>query len=158
LAIVSKNTESIALEAIEKHPEMVLRKNDFAGWRINWNDKAQNIADLMKELNLGFDSAVFLDDNPVERARIAEALPDVVVPDLPNNVMLYPSALRRLDCFDSPTVSSEDRRRTALYTAERERRTNFMRADDVGSLDEWLYTLQIKVQAELISNINRKWP
>jgi FkbH-like protein len=135
---------------------MVLRKNDFAGWRINWNDKAQNIADLMKELNLGLDSAVFLDDNPLERARIAEALPDVMVPDLPNNVMLYPSALRRLDCFDSPAVSNEDRRRTALYTAERERRTNFMRADDVGSLDEWLHTLQIKVYAELISNINRK--
>ena len=55
----------------------------------------------MKELNLGLDSAVFLDDNPVERARIAEALPDVVVPDLPNDKMLYPSALRRLDCFET---------------------------------------------------------
>ena len=55
LALVSKNSESIALEAIEKHPEMALRQSDFAGWRINWNDKAQNIADLMKELNLGLE-------------------------------------------------------------------------------------------------------
>ena len=85
LAMISKNTENIALEAIEKHPEMVLRQSDFAGWRINWNDKAQNIADLIKELNLGLNSAVFLDDNPVERARVAEALPDVLVPDLPND-------------------------------------------------------------------------
>ena len=122
--MVSKNTEGIALEAIAKHPEMVLRQNDFVGWRINWKDKAQNIADLMKELNLGLDSAVFLDDNPVERARVAEALPDVLVPDLPTDKMLYPSALRRLDCFDSPTVSSEDRKRAAFYSAERERRTN----------------------------------
>jgi len=134
----------------------VLRKNDFAGWRINWNDKAQNIADLMKELNLGLDSAVFLDDNPVERARIAAALPDVMVPGLPKDKMLYPSALHRLDCFDSPTVSTEDRKRAAFYSAERERRTNFMRADDVGSLDEWLHTLQITVQAEPINDINRK--
>ena len=156
LAMVSKNTESIALEAIEKHPEMVLRQNDFAGWRINWKDKAQNIADLMKELNLGLDSAVFLDDNPVERARVAEALPDVLVPDLPTDKMLYPSALRRLDCFDSPTVSNEDRKRAAFYSAERERRTNLQRADNVVSLDEWLHTLQIKVQAEPINDVNRK--
>jgi FkbH-like protein len=156
LAMVSKNSESIALEAIEKHPEMVLRQRDFAGWRINWNDKAQNIADLMKELNLGLDSAVFLDDNPVERARVAEALPDVLVPDLPNDKMLYASALRRLDCFDSPTVSNEDRQRAAFYNADRDRRTNLERADDVGSLDDWLHTLQIKVEAEPINDANRK--
>ena len=156
LAMVSKNSESIALEAIEKHPEMVLRQNDFAGWRINWNDKAQNIADLMKELNLGLDSAVFLDDNAVERARVAEALPDVLVPDLPNDKMLYASALRRLDCFDSPALSNEDRQRTAFYSADRDRRTNLERADNVGSLDEWLHTLQIKVQAEPINDVNRK--
>ena len=135
---------------------MVLRQNDFAGWRINWNDKAQNIADLMKELNLGLDSAIFLDDSPVERARVAEALPDVLVPDLPNDKMLYASALRRLACFDSPTVSNEDRQRAAFYSADRDRRTNLERADNVGSLDEWLHTLQIKVQAEPINDVNRK--
>ena len=69
LAIVSKNDESIATEAIAKHPEMVLKMDDFAGWRINWRDKAANIVDLMTELNLGLDSAVFIDDSPVERAR-----------------------------------------------------------------------------------------
>jgi FkbH-like protein len=156
LGIVSKNTESVALEAIEKHPEMVLRQSDFAGWRINWNDKAQNIADLMKELNLGLDSAVFLDDNPVERARVAEALPELLVPDLPSDKMLYVSALRRLDCFDSAAVSNEDRNRAAYYSAERERRTALEGADKVASLDDWLLTLQIKVQAEPINDVNRK--
>lgn len=156
IAIVSKNTESVAFEAIEKHPEMILRRNDFAGWRINWDDKAQNIADLMKELNLGLQSAVFLDDNPVERARIADALPEVLVPDLPNDKMLYASALRKLDCFDSPAVSNEDRKRAAFYIAERDRRTSLQRADNVGSLDEWLHTLQIKVQAEPINDFNRQ--
>ena len=67
LAIVSKNDEGVALEAIRKHPEMVLREDDFAGWRINWKDKAENINELVGELNLGLDAAVFIDDNPVER-------------------------------------------------------------------------------------------
>ena len=124
LAMVSKNTEAVALEAIEKHPEMQLRKDDFAAWRINWDDKAQNIADLMEELNLGLDSAVFLDDNPVERARISEALPEVLVPNLPRDKMLFASTLRKLNCFDSATVSSEDRKRAAFYNAERDRRTS----------------------------------
>src|SRR5205085_689908 len=75
LGIVSKNEESVALEAIEKHPEMVLRRVDFAGFRINWRDKAENIASLMEELGLGLDSAVFIDDQPAERARVARALP-----------------------------------------------------------------------------------
>jgi FkbH-like protein len=156
LAIVSKNTEAVALEAIEKHPEMILRQNDFAGWRINWGDKAQNIADLMKELNLGLDSAVFLDDNPTERARISEALPDVRVPDLPADKMLYASVLRKLDLFDSPVVSNEDRVRAEYYAAERERRTSLQQADDVGSIDEWLHTLRIKVQVEPVNDLNRQ--
>src|SRR5262249_53417094 len=74
LAVVSKNEESIALEAIRNHPEMVIKERDLVGWRINWNDKAANIADLVRELNIGLDSVVFVDDNPVERARVREAL------------------------------------------------------------------------------------
>ena len=76
----SKNEESTALEAIRRHPEMVLQEDDFVGWRINWVDKAQNIAELAVELNLGLQSVVFIDDNPVERARVREALPEVSRP------------------------------------------------------------------------------
>src|SRR5262249_22447003 len=72
LGIVSKNEEAVALAAIDKHPEMVLRRSDFTGWRINWGDKAANIVDLVNELNLGIDSVVFIDDNPSERARVRE--------------------------------------------------------------------------------------
>lgn len=156
LAIVSKNTESVALEAIERHPEMVLRRSDFAGWRINWSDKAGNVADLLRELNLGPQSAVFLDDNPVERARVAEALPEVLVPELPKDKMLYPEFLRRLDCFDAPALSSEDRERAAMYGAERERRTALASAQGVGSLDEWLETIELTVEAEPLNDANRQ--
>lgn len=156
LAIVSKNTESVALEAIEKHPEMVLRKNDFAAWRINWEDKAQKIVDLMKELNLGLQSAVFLDDNPAERARVGEALPELLVPDLPKDKMLYASILRRLTCFDVPVVTDEDRKRAGIYSSQRDRRVALERTHEVGSLEEWLYTLDIKVHAESIKDTNRQ--
>jgi len=101
LGIVSKNEESVALDALQNHPEMVLRPDDFAGWKINWSDKAMNIVELVAELNLGLDAVVFIDDNPVERACVKETLPDVLVPEWPEDRMLYKKALLDLDCFNS---------------------------------------------------------
>ncbi|NLH47131.1 MAG: HAD-IIIC family phosphatase [Myxococcales bacterium] len=145
LGIVSKNEEAIALEAIRNHPEMVLRLDDFAGWRINWRDKAQNIGELAAELNLGRQSIVFIDDNPVERARVREALPEVLVPEWPADKLFYQSALQSLRCFDSPAISDEDRDRARMYLAERQRRQV---QEEIGSLDDWLRTLGIQVIAE----------
>ena len=159
LGIVSKNTEETALEAIEKHSEMVLRKKDFAGWRINWQDKAQNLTDLLNELNLGLQSAVFLDDNPVERARIRDACPQVLVPELPDDKLLYPKMIRELDCFDVPFLSEEDRHRTPMYVTERRRRAVSKEEDAAGkvlSLDDWLPTLEIKVQAQILTEANKR--
>lgn len=156
LAIVSKNTEAVALEAIDKHPEMVLRREYFAAWRINWGDKAKNIVELMAELNLGLDSVVFLDDNPTERARVREAVPGVLVPDLPEDKMLYPDFLRRLDCFDAPVLSDEDRTRTLLYQAERGRREDMRQNVEVGPLDNWLRSLAVKVRAAFMTVANRQ--
>lgn len=145
LAVVSKNTESIALEAMRKHPEMVLRPEDFVAWRINWDDKARNIVELVAELELGLDAAVFIDDNPFERARLAEALPDVLVPDWPKDPLLYRTALASLRCFDAVALSDEDHARTALYEQERSRSAD--RAAFT-SVDEWLTTLATTVQVE----------
>ncbi len=151
LGIVSKNEESIALEAIRSHPEMVLRQDDFAGWRINWEDKAQNIVDLVSELNLGLQSVVFVDDSPVERARVREALPDVFVPEWPANVMDRKAALMQLHCFDAPLVSAEDVSRTNMYIAERKRRAA---RTEVASLAEWLDSLNVRVVAERLHEAN----
>lgn len=151
LGLVSKNEESIALEAIEKHPEMVLKPDHFAGWRINWQDKAQNIIDLVQELNLGLQSVVFIDDNPVERARVREALPEALVPEWPADVMLYKSALLSLNCFDTLATSSEDLGRAEMYVSDRKRKTLLK---ETASLDEWLHTLEMKVQIQPLNDVD----
>jgi FkbH-like protein len=151
LGIVSKGDETAALEAIRRHPEMVLRPEQFAGWKINWQDKAQNLAELAEELNLGLQSVVFIDDHPAERARVREALPEVLVPEWPDDSMLYRKALMGLGCFEAPTVSQEDRQRTQLYVAERQRTELKHR---VGSVEEWLATLGLTATFEALNDAN----
>lgn len=151
LGMVSKNTEEVALEAIEKHPEMVLALDDFAGWRINWEDKARNVAELVKELNLGLQSVVFIDDNPFERARVAEALSEVLVPEWPEDPLLYTRTLRSMNCFDAPSLTSEDRKRASMYVAER-KRTSLK--SEVQSMEQWLHTLDMTVQVESPNDSN----
>jgi FkbH-like protein len=151
LAIVSKNDEAIALEAIDRHPEMVLRRDDFAAWTINWKDKAQNVAELLAGIGLGPQSAVFIDDSRIERARVAAALPDVLVPEWPSDPARYCEALAALRCFDAPFVTDEDQARSAMYAVERERRS--ARAD-ASSLETWLASLGTTVTSELLSPSN----
>jgi len=151
LAIVSKNDESVALEAIDQHSEMVLRRNDFAGWRINWNDKAENIASLVEELNLGLDAVVFIDDNISERERVRGAFPQILVPEWPVDPAAYTSALLELDCFDTAALSNEDRMRTAMYVAERGRREKFK---SVASTGDWLQQLGTKLTVYEINQSN----
>jgi FkbH-like protein len=151
LAVVSKNEESVALEAIRKHPEMVLQDEDLAAWKINWRDKAENIVALVDELNIGLDAAVFIDDNPVERARVREALPAVAVPEWPEDKLLYPQALLALDYFDSGTISHEDRHRAVMYASERQR-TSLKAA--ATSMEEWLETLDTHVTVEPVNAHN----
>lgn len=147
LGIVSKNDEATALAAIDNHPEMVLRREDFAGWRINWRDKAENIVDLVGELHLGLDSVVFLDDNPAERSRVREALPKVLVPEWPTNPMLYAQALLEMRAFDRPSLTGEDQKRAQSYASNRERRS-------FQSAKEWQATLGLVVEAGTLEESN----
>lgn len=151
LGIVSKNDETAAFEAIDKHPDMILRRGDFAGWRINWRDKAANLANLVAELNIGLDAVVFIDDNPAERARVREALPQVLVPEWPTDHLLYTRALLELRCFDRATITAEDAARTSMYVEDRDRqeaRQSFV------SLGDWLSSLDMTVIVEPVSESN----
>ncbi|MEG3638281.1 HAD-IIIC family phosphatase [Magnetococcus sp. PR-3] len=151
VGVVSKNTEEVALAAFDNHPEMVLKKTDLAGWRINWMDKAQNVADLTKEINLGLKSVVFIDDNPAERGRVREALPEVLVPEWPKQPTEYATFLRAMDCFEIPALSGEDRKRAEMIRAERARQEA---KEDVGSHGDWLGTLDMQVVLSPITKAN----
>lgn len=153
LGVVSKNDEEVALTAIDSHPEMRVRRGDLAGWRINWQDKATNIVALVEELNLGLDAAVFIDDNPIERGRVREALPQVLVPEMPPHKSGYADVLRSLDCFDVASLTAEDRARTDMYVAERARREE---ATAFTSPADWLKSLDIRVTVQPYGASNAK--
>jgi FkbH-like protein len=121
LAVCSKNNLDDALEALEKHPGMLVRAKHFAAMRINWTDKAQNLREIAEELNVGVDSLAFLDDNPFEREQVRAALPEVTVIDLPKNPLDYASAVRNCAVFERLTLSAEDQRRTEMYAAQKQR-------------------------------------
>jgi len=152
LAIASKNDESVALQALGQHPEMMLRPEDFAGRRINWKDKAGNIVEIAAELRLGLQSVVFIDDNPVERARVRESLPEVLVPDWPNDKTLAASTLLQMDCFDTAQITSEDQARADMYTAEQKRD---VLKTEMPTVEHWLRSLQTKVTVEALNPSNQ---
>jgi FkbH-like protein len=151
LAIVSKNDEPTAFDAIDRHPEMQLRRLDFAAWRINWDDKGRNVAELLDELNLGAESAVFIDDSAIERARVRDAVPGILVPDWPDDPTRFREALSSLRCFDSPFLTAEDRARTTMFAVERARRSGLAAA---ANLEDWLRTLDITVSVEPLAEVN----
>ena len=122
LAICSKNNIDDAMAVLERHPRMLLRPAHFAAVRINWEDKAQNLRDIADELNLGLDSIAFVDDNPAERDRVLQELPEVHVVELPENPAVYAQILRKSPYFERLAVSTEDRERSRYYTEERRRR------------------------------------
>jgi FkbH-like protein len=122
LAACSKNNLDDALEALEKHPGMLLRPKHFAALRINWNDKAQGLREIAGELNIGIDAVAFADDNPAERKHVRAALPEVAVIELPDDPMGFAAALRDCPLFERLALSEEDRQRSSYYAAERERK------------------------------------
>jgi len=121
LAVCSKNNLSDAMEALEKHPGMLLRPEHFAAFRINWIDKAHNLREIATELNIGLDALAFLDDNPTERERIRTELPEVNVIELPDDPMFYARALRKTPAFERLSLTDEDRERGRYYTEQRQR-------------------------------------
>jgi len=121
LAVCSKNTEHIAKEPFEKHPDMELRLEDIAVFVANWNNKADNIRHIQSILNIGFDSMVFLDDNPFERGIVKKEIPEITVPDLPEDPAEYLSFLYQQNLFETTSFTEEDTKRNDQYREEAER-------------------------------------
>lgn len=121
VCVCSKNDEDKAKEPFEKNPEMVLKLDDISVFVANWENKADNIRTIQSILNIGFDSMVFLDDNPFERNMVRENVPGVTVPDLPEDPGEYLEYLYTQNLFETASYSSADKDRTKQYQVEAQR-------------------------------------
>ncbi len=140
LAVCSKNDENIARAAFREHPEMLLKEEHIAVFQANWHDKASNLEAIAKTLNIGIDALVLLDDNPAERAQVRGALPEVAVPELPEDPSLYPRTLLAAGYFEAVSFTVEDRQRAGQYAAEAQRASTALTYRD---LDEFLRSLDM---------------
>ncbi len=122
LAVCSKNNEEIARGAFE-HPDMLLRTVDFQAFKVNWDPKPLNLQGVASELNIGLDSLVFVDDNPVERELVRAQLPMVAVPEMGDDPSLYPEILDRNRYFEVVQLSHEDLRRQQYYEVNLNRKS-----------------------------------
>lgn len=121
VAVCSKNNESVAKEPFEKHPDMVLHLDDISVFIANWENKVDNIRKIQSVLNIGFDSMVFLDDNPFERNIVRENISEICVPELPDDPTDFLEYLYSLNLFETISFSTDDLLRTKLYQIEDER-------------------------------------
>ena len=142
LAVSSKNTDSVARRPFKEHPDMLLKEEHIAVFQANWNDKATNIRAIAKELALGLDSFVFLDDNPVERGLIRQEIPEVAVPELDMDPASYARTLAAAGYFEAINFSEEDRARAEMYQANARRLGLQGQATDLKS---YLRSLEMRI-------------
>jgi FkbH-like protein len=142
LAVCSKNNEGAARAPFREHPEMLLKEEHFAVFQANWIDKPSNLEAIAKTLNIGLDSLVLLDDNAAERAEVRAALPEVAVPELPDDPSWYAWYLRAAGYFEAIAFSAEDRLRVGSYAADAQRSAVMTKARD---LEEYLASLEMKI-------------
>ena len=152
LAVSSKNTDEIARSPFRAHPDMLLREDHIAVFQANWNDKATNIRAIAEELSLGLDAMVFLDDNPVERGLVRSMLPQVAVPELPDDPALYGRVLAAAGYFEAISFSREDRKRAEMYQANARRVTLRKLAGDV---DAYLASLDMEIRFGPFDKVGR---
>jgi FkbH-like protein len=142
LAVSSKNDDETARLPFRKHPEMLLKEAHIAVFQANWSDKATNIQAIARELSLGLEAMVFVDDNPMERGLVREILPEVAVPEMPEDPALYARTLAAAGYFEAIAFSTEDAKR-ADYYQDNARRAALER--QAGNLDSYLASLNMRI-------------
>jgi FkbH-like protein len=152
LAICSKNNEDDVWEAFENHPDMILKKDDFVSFRINWNNKAANIREIAAELNIGIDSIVFIDDNPVERGLVGEIEPDVILADFPEKSYEMADSFQGVynKYFRLYKLTKEDTVKTEQYKANSAR----LEKSKVMSINDYLLSLNTVIKIDKADTFN----
>ncbi len=143
LALNSKNNLSDVLEVLQNHPHMLLNEKHFASIQVNWENKADNMIAISKDLNIGLDSIVFLDDDPIQRKLIQDLIPEVKVIELPKNPTAYFQIVQTLSDFEIIKLTAEDKNRGLNYAAQKERKQS---ASKFKSFDEYLISLKTVIE------------
>jgi len=143
LAINSKNNFEDAIHVIREHPHMVLKEDDFACMKINWNDKASNMNEIAKDLNIGLESFVFFDDDPVNRELIKQIMPEITTPELPHDPSRYSDVIQSLHDFSVFQITNEDTKRGEMYLQQK-KRNEFQ--NSTLNLTDFLKTLNLEIK------------
>lgn len=151
ICICSKNDEKTAKDVFLNHPDMILKLEDISVFVANWKSKIDNIKKIKEVLNIGYDSMVFVDDNPYERDAVRENLPEVAVPELPNDPSDYLDYLCFQNYFEINTTSVLDKNRTLMYQEEYERAKTKEHFTD---LSGYMTSLDMKSNFEGLTEFN----
>jgi len=148
LCLCSKNNEKDALEVFERRTDMLLKREHLVSWRINWRAKSENIRSLAEELDLGLDSFIFVDDNPVECAEVRINCPEVLTLQLPRDTEAFSPFLDHVWAFDRAGSTAEDRNRTRMYQQNRERHRY---REESLSLKDFVKGLQLRLDVSEVT-------
>lgn len=143
LAINSKNNLEDAMRVIREHSDMVLKEDHFSCVKINWEDKVQNMKEIASELNIGIDSMVFFDDDPVNREYMRANFPQILTVEMPQDAAQYASVLMSLNDFDTLKITEEDLSRGSMYQQEKQRKVLEQKTTN---LEDFLKQLEIKLK------------
>lgn len=152
LAVSSKNEDETARGPFREHADMVLREEHVSVFQANWLDKASNLEAIAKQLNIGLDALVFLDDNPAERAQLRAALPMVAIPELPIDPALFPTYLAAAGYFEAISFTDDDRKRIQTYASNAQRAAVQSQFRDLG---DYLRALDMVMTAAPFDEQNR---
>ena len=145
LAVNSKNNFNDAIEVIQKHPNMILREDNFACIKINWDDKSVNLQKISEELNIGLDSMIFFDDDPINQEYVRESLPEVLVVNLPKDSSQYSQIITEMKEFDVLKITEEDTKRGEMYLGQKKRKEL---EGKIGDFNEFLKQMDIVVNVK----------
>lgn len=151
LCVCSKNDEKNAKEPFLKHPDMILHLEDISVFMANWETKVDNIRQIQQILNIGFDSMVFIDDNPFERNIVRENIQSITVPEMPDDPSLYLEYLYSLNLFETASYSSSDKDRTKQYQIQA-KRAEFSKT--FKNEDDFLRSLNMESSVEPFTKFN----
>jgi FkbH-like protein len=146
LALSSKNEEFDVFNVLENHEDCLIKKDHLVSYKINWNEKSANIAEISRELDLSLGGFVFWDDNPIEREKVKKILPQVFVVEPPDEISEWPRYLRKMLAFESLTNTNEDSLKNEQYKA----RAKFVEGAKTAA-DIFDYLRSIKISPSIIA-------